>query len=107
MKDGENISIKDVIDLEIFLNFDKIVKMGHVGGTRLLGQKAGFYHYFRNILNAWKYRRLTLVGKIAVIKSLAASQLVYCYLLYVQMKKLLKKSIISSTRSSGIKKEIK
>ena len=31
----------------------------------------------RNILNAWKYRRLTLVGKIAVIKSLAASQLVY------------------------------
>ena len=34
-------------------------------------------NHVRNILNAWKYRRLTLVGKIAVIKSLAGSQLVY------------------------------
>ena len=31
----------------------------------------------RNILSCWKYRRLTLFGKIAVLKSLVASQLVY------------------------------
>ena len=31
----------------------------------------------KNILNNWKYRRLTLLGKIQVIKSLAASQLTY------------------------------
>ena len=31
----------------------------------------------RKLLSCWKYRRLTLLGKITVIKSLAASQLVY------------------------------
>ena len=31
----------------------------------------------RNTLNCWKYHRLTLIGKITVLKSLAASQLVY------------------------------
>ena len=31
----------------------------------------------RNVLSCWKYRRLTLLGKILVIKSLAASQLTY------------------------------
>ena len=31
----------------------------------------------RNVLSCWKYRRLTLIGKIQVIKSLAASQLTY------------------------------
>jgi len=31
----------------------------------------------RKILSCWKYRRLTLLGKITVLKSLAASQLVY------------------------------
>ena len=31
----------------------------------------------RKLLICWKYRRLTLLGKIAVLKSLAASQLVY------------------------------
>ena len=31
----------------------------------------------RNILSCWKYRRLTLTGKITVLKSLVASQLVY------------------------------
>ena len=31
----------------------------------------------RNVLSCWKYRRLTLVGKITVLKSLVASQLVY------------------------------
>jgi len=30
-----------------------------------------------NILSSWKHRRLTLMGKIRVIKSLAASQLTY------------------------------
>ena len=30
-----------------------------------------------NVLSCWKYRRLTLIGKITVIKSLVASQLVY------------------------------
>ena len=31
----------------------------------------------KNVLNSWQLRRLTLLGKIAVIKSLAASQMVY------------------------------
>ena len=31
----------------------------------------------RKLLSCWKYRRLTLLGKINVLKSLAASQLVY------------------------------
>ena len=31
----------------------------------------------RNVLNCWKYRRLTLIGRITVLKSLATSQLVY------------------------------
>ena len=31
----------------------------------------------KNVLNSWQLRRLTLPGKIAVIKSLAASQMVY------------------------------
>ena len=31
----------------------------------------------RTLLSCWKYRRLTLVWKITVLKSLAASQLVY------------------------------
>ena len=31
----------------------------------------------RNVLSCWKYRRLTLIGKITVLKSLVASQLVY------------------------------
>ena len=31
----------------------------------------------QNILSCWKYRRLTLIGKIAVLKSLVVSQLVY------------------------------
>ena len=31
----------------------------------------------RKILSYWKYRRLTLLGKITVLKSLASSQLVY------------------------------
>ena len=31
----------------------------------------------QNVLSCWKYRRLTLTGKIIVLKSLVASQLVY------------------------------
>ena len=31
----------------------------------------------RTILSNWKYRRLTFTGKITVLKSLEASQLVY------------------------------
>ena len=31
----------------------------------------------RNFLSCWKYRRLTLIGKIQVLKSLALSQLTY------------------------------
>ena len=31
----------------------------------------------RTVLGCWKYRRLTLMGKITVLKSLVASQLVY------------------------------
>ena len=31
----------------------------------------------KEILKCWKYRRLTLIGKITVIKSLVVSQLVY------------------------------
>ena len=31
----------------------------------------------KNVLSCWEYRRLTLIGKIRVLKSLVASQLVY------------------------------
>ena len=31
----------------------------------------------RNVLSCWKYRRRTLIGKVTVLKSLVASQLVY------------------------------
>ena len=31
----------------------------------------------RNTLNSWKYRRLTLIGEIALFKSLVVFQLVY------------------------------
>ena len=31
----------------------------------------------RNLLSCWKYRRLTLIGKIQVLKSFALSQLTY------------------------------
>ena len=31
----------------------------------------------RNILSCWEYRRLTLIGKIQVIKSLLLSQLTF------------------------------
>ena len=34
-------------------------------------------HKVEGILNNWQYKRLTLPGKITVIKTLAASQLVY------------------------------
>ena len=34
-------------------------------------------HKVEDILNNWKNKRLTFIGKIAVIKALAASQLVY------------------------------
>ena len=33
----------------------------------------------RNILSFWKYRQLTLIGKIQVIKRLALSQLTYIF----------------------------
>ena len=45
----------------------------------------------RNILSSWKYRRLTLIGKIAVLKSLVASQLVYVLSLHAQTRKPSKK----------------
>ena len=32
---------------------------------------------FRNTLNSWKYRTITLIGEIAVLKSLVVSLLVY------------------------------
>ena len=35
------------------------------------------FEKIRKILSCWKFRRLTLLGKITVLKSLAASQLVY------------------------------
>ena len=34
-------------------------------------------HKVEDILNNWRNKRLTLIGKISVIKALAASQLVY------------------------------
>ena len=33
----------------------------------------------KSILGCWKFRRLSLVGKIVVLKSLVASQLVYVF----------------------------
>lgn len=34
-------------------------------------------NFKRNVLSCWEYRRLNLLGKIAILKSLVASQLVY------------------------------
>ena len=38
---------------------------------------SGKLEKFKEILRCWKYRRLTLLGKITVIKALVVSQLVY------------------------------
>ena len=58
------------------------------------------------ILGCWKFRRLILLGKITVLKSLLASQLVY--LLYKRIVKHSKKLTRSSTTScAGAIKEIK
>ena len=43
-----------------------------------------------NILSSWKHRRLTLMGKIQVIKSLAASQLTYILAPLVTNHKIIK-----------------
>ena len=62
----------------------------------------------RSILECWKFRRLTLLGKIAVLKSLVASQLVYNYshLCKLTMKRL-KKSTQFSISFYGMIKETK
>ena len=45
-----------------------------------------------NVLNNWHNKRLTLIGKIAVVKALAASQLNgSCHDVYVFMFKILKR----------------
>ena len=45
----------------------------------------------RNILSNWKYRRLTLSGKITVLKSLATSQIVYVLAPLCTNKKIISK----------------
>ena len=49
-----------------------------------------------DILNNWRNTRLTLIGKIAVIKALAASQLVYCFVIIDVMFKITERNKQSS-----------
>jgi hypothetical protein len=57
------------------------------------------------ILSCWQLRRLTLIGKVTVIKSLAASQLVYimCHLRNLIWKKCINFCIIFCGIGEGIK----
>ena len=48
------------------------------------------FEKMKNILNSWSARRLTLLGKIAIIKSLAISQIVYALSSLLTPKCLLK-----------------
>ena len=63
----------------------------------------------RNILSCWIYRRLTLIGKIAVLKSLVVSQLVYVLSPLNLNARAIKvtRYTNSSIPSSGMEKEIK
>ena len=56
-----NLSVWFSIDPEVTATLNYNEKLGKV----------------RNVLSCWEYRRLTLIGKITVLKSLVASQLVY------------------------------
>jgi len=49
-------------------------------------------HMVEDILNNWRNKRLTLIGKIAVIKALAASQFVYIPSSTMSCSKLLKET---------------
>ena len=61
----------------------------------------------RNVLSCWKYRRLTLIGKITVLKSLVASQLVYVLSPLHTNVKAIKEVNKLFFHSSGMEKEIK
>ena len=55
----------------------------------------------RAILGCWKFRRLSLLGKVMVLKSLVASQLVYISLPSLHTMKQFKKSTHYSTNLCG------
>ena len=68
-------------------------------------------HKVEDILNNWRNKRLTLIGKIAIIKALAASQFVYILSSTTSCSKSLKETIFSlnsfgitrATKLSGLK----
>ena len=51
----------------------------------------------RNILSCWEYRRLTLIGKIQVIKRLALSQLTYILTLLATNQKFINEFSVIGT----------
>jgi len=62
----------------------------------------------KKILNSWLARRLTLLGKTTIIKSVAVSQLLYMFyplsqLIRVHLKKLIPCCMISSGMVKGKK----
>jgi len=65
-------------------------------------------HKIEDILTNWRNRRLTLIGKIAVIKALAASQLVYILSSTTSCSKSLKETnVLFFSNSFGITKATK
>ena len=57
-----------------------------------------------SILNSWSARRLTLLGKITIIKSLAVSQIVYLLSALPTAQEILQKIIRYCMSSSGVAK---
>ena len=66
----------------------------------------------KTVLSCWKYRRLTLKGKIAVLKSLVASQLVYVLSPLLSNEKVIKElnklffSFLWSGKANKIKRNV-
>ena len=61
----------------------------------------------KTVLSCWKYRRLTLMGKIAVLKSLVASQLVYVLSPLLSNEKVIKEVNKLFFHFFGVEKQIK
>ena len=59
----------------------------------------------QNVLSCWQYRRLTLIGKITVLKSLVASQLEYGMCFIKKVSKLFY-SFLWNGKGDKIKQDI-
>lgn len=58
-------------------NFKWMKAKGESSGGVVLSTSLENSNFKRNGLSCWEYRRLALLGKITILKSLVASQLVY------------------------------